>query len=131
MRVDSSVRAGSKRAAAAAEDPDQDVACEVCLDGSWDNSNLIVFCEGKCGECSALGYNLCVLCGLLRRGVSCCCSCHPREATGIAVHQRCYGIPVVPSGDWLCDVCAQGEVDIAEVRNQSQSFGSSLISSFR
>lgn len=23
----------------------------------------------------------------------------------MSVHQRCYGIPVIPKGDWICNVC--------------------------
>ncbi len=23
----------------------------------------------------------------------------------VAVHQNCYGIQVVPQGDWICDLC--------------------------
>jgi hypothetical protein len=30
------------------------------------------------------------------------------EKCDVAVHQKCYDIPIVPDGDWFCDVCSTG-----------------------
>lgn len=48
-----------------------DALCQVCNDGDYEDTNLIVFCS----------------------------TCN------ISVHQKCYGIGVIPEGDWICDVC--------------------------
>eukprot|EP00826_Nyctotherus_ovalis_P028091 TRINITY_DN2210_c0_g1_i13.p1 TRINITY_DN2210_c0_g1~~TRINITY_DN2210_c0_g1_i13.p1 ORF type:complete len:606 (-),score=158.33 TRINITY_DN2210_c0_g1_i13:282-2099(-) len=48
-----------------------DALCQVCNDGDYEDTNLIVFCS----------------------------TCN------ISVHQKCYGIGVIPEGDWICNVC--------------------------
>ncbi len=46
------------------------------------------------------------------------------EACDMAVHQACYGVPVIPDGDWFCDPCgvARGDAtaEAASVRQPPQ-----------
>ena len=53
------------------EDENDDIVCNVCGDGNFEDDNLILFCS-KCD---------------------------------VAVHQKCYGIVVVPEEDWICHLC--------------------------
>lgn len=57
--------------------------CSVCYLSTWDDDNLLVFCDG-------------VRCGIL-------------------IHQKCYGIKVIPPDDipWYCNVCVQKQKGIA------------------
>ena len=49
----------------------EDHVCQICNDGDYTDSNLIVYCS----RCSV------------------CC------------HQQCYGLPYVPEGNWVCELC--------------------------
>eukprot|EP00924_Labyrinthula_sp_SR-Ha-C_P005459 snap_masked-scaffold_1-processed-gene-32.11-mRNA-1 protein AED:0.46 eAED:0.46 QI:0/-1/0/1/-1/1/1/0/620 len=51
---------------------DEEVSCNICLDGGWDDANMIVLCD----NCP------------------------------YGTHQVCYGVHVIPEGNWFCDLCA-------------------------
>lgn len=60
-----------------------EAVCQICNGGLVEAGNEILFCDGE------------------KWGGQC----------GVAVHQRCYKLGVVPAGDWLCDACAPRQHD--------------------
>ena len=57
--------------------------CQICNGGLCEDGNEILFCDGE------------------KWGGPC----------GVAVHQQCYHLGELPSGDWLCDACAPQQHD--------------------
>ena len=57
--------------------------CQICNGGLCEDGNEILFCDGE------------------KWGGPC----------GVAVHQQCYYLGELPSGDWLCDACAPQQHD--------------------
>lgn len=66
----------SSKGAARPVKPDDDCLCEVCGDGDYDEDDLIVICSVRLTQHCEKGF-----------------------------HMHCYGIPEVPEGDWICDLC--------------------------
>ena len=61
------------------EDENDDIVCNVCGDGEYEDDNLIIYCS-KCN---------------------------------ITVHQKCYGVLVIPDEDWICHLCRSfDDVDV-------------------
>jgi Zn finger protein HypA/HybF involved in hydrogenase expression len=58
--------------------PEDDCMCEVCGDGDYDEDDLIVICSVMSKQKCDKGF-----------------------------HMHCYGIPEVPEGDWICDMCRE------------------------
>jgi origin recognition complex subunit 4 len=47
------------------------------------------------------------------------------ETCDMAVHQQCYGVPVIPKGDWFCKNCAQDGVEMVPL-TQQKSHGTAV-----
>jgi hypothetical protein len=66
------------------QQPEMDAAiCQICNGGLCEDGNEILFCDGE------------------KWGGPC----------GVAVHQQCYHLGELSSGDWLCDACAPRQHD--------------------
>ena len=53
--------------------------------------------------------DLCAVCGLSdcdEDNLLIICSVIPKQTCDLTVHTRCYGVAVVPEGDWVCGACA-------------------------
>lgn len=74
-----------------AENPDD--VCSVCLDGTSDDTNQILYCDG-CDIAVHQGM-------LLHRGV----------AEFLNLNLECYGVALIPELQWLCQKCESDEKD--------------------
>ena len=87
--------AGATASTPAPEEVEEDAVCQVCFDGESLETNPIVFCD----RCNIAIHKVCA-CLLTVRATTHGCSLCVRLTS-----QRCYGITIIPEGDYFCDRC--------------------------